>query len=131
MRILPAILALAFAGCASQPRLTPFATDGCTLFPDGTSQQKDLWLHCCIAHDRKYWLGGTKADRLNADHGLRACVAAVGEPKTAKLMLMGVKVGGTPYFPTSWRWGYGWRYFRGYKPLSDAEKKLIDESPSQ
>jgi hypothetical protein len=101
------------------------------LFPDGTSKQKDLWLHCCVIHDHEYWRGGTRADRLKADRELRACVAAVGKPKTAKLMFLGVRVGGMPYFPTGWRWGYGWRYFRGYKPLSDAEKKLLDESPDQ
>jgi hypothetical protein len=73
-------------------------------------------------------MGGTKEERLKADHELRDCVAAVGEPKTAELMLRGVRVGGTPYLPTSWRWGYGWRYFRGYKPLTDSDKKLIKES---
>ena len=97
------------------------------MFPNGTSEHKDLWLECCIKHDREYWMGGTKAERLKADIGLRACVAAVGEPKTAELMLKGVRVGGTPYLPTSWRWGYGWRYFRGYKPLTNGEEKLIEE----
>jgi hypothetical protein len=36
-------------------------------------------------------------------------------------MLAGVRVGGSPYFPTTYRWGYGWPYPRGYKPLSEEE----------
>ena len=127
MRILPPLLMLTFAGCAPQPRLRHFTTDGCTLFPDGISELKDLWLDCCKKHDYKYWMGGTKAERLKADLDLRNCVAAVGQPKIAKWMLRGVRAGGTPYLPTSFRWGYGWRYFRGYKPLTDREKKLIEE----
>ena len=98
------------------------------MFPNGTSERKDLWLNCCIKHDHKYWMGGTKTERLKADIGLRDCVATVGEPKTAELMLKGVRVGGSPYLPTSWRWGYGWHYCRGYKPLTEIEKKLIEES---
>ncbi|MCX5795989.1 MAG: hypothetical protein NTY77_10880 [Elusimicrobia bacterium] len=128
MRILSLLLLLTLAGCASQPRLRPFTTDGCSLFPDGTSEHKDLWLDCCKKHDHKYWMGGTKAERLQADIELRNCVAGVGEPRTAELMLQGVRAGGTPYLPTRFRWGYGWRYFRGYKPLTDKEKKLIEDS---
>jgi hypothetical protein len=129
MRQLILLLSVALAGCASQPRLKPFATDGCSLYPDGTSEYRDLWLHCCRRHDRKYWLGGTRAERLKADIELRDCVAAVGQPRIAERMLRGVRAGGTPYLPTRFRWGYGWRYLRGYKPLTDSEKKLIEGSP--
>jgi len=71
MRILALLPLLILTGCASQPRLRPFATDGCTLFPNGTSEYKELWLGCCVKHDRKYWMGGTKAERLKADRELR------------------------------------------------------------
>ena len=128
MRALASLLVLAFAGCTSPSGLQPFTTDGCTLFPNGTLAHKDLWLDCCIKHDYKYWMGGTEAERAKADIELQKCVAAVGEPKTAELMLRGVRAGGTPYLPTGFRWGYGWTYFRGYKPLTDGEKKLIEES---
>jgi hypothetical protein len=40
-------------------------------------------------------------------------------------MLNGVRVGGTPYLPTSFRWGYGWPYLRGYKVLTAQEKKQV------
>lgn len=128
MRQIILLLSMALAGCASQPRLKPFTTDGCSLYPDGTAEYRDLWLHCCRRHDRKYWLGGTRAERLEADIELRDCVAAAGQPRIAERMLRGVRAGGTPYLPTRFRWGYGWRFFRGYQPLTDSEKSLIEES---
>lgn len=106
--------------------LAPFTSDGCSAFPDGTRQQKTLWLDCCYQHDYAYWKGGTREERAEADAALRACVEAVGEPEIAALMLAGVRVGGTPYLPTRFRWGYGWPFFRGYKPLSDDEVKQIE-----
>ena len=36
-------------------------------------------------------------------------------------MLAGVRVGGSPYFPTTYRWGFGWPYPRGYKALNNDE----------
>ncbi len=106
--------------------IKPFTSDGCSAFPDGTFEQKELWLSCCTAHDYSYWQGGTYEERLIADKQLRQCVAKVGKPKIASLMLAGVRVGGSPYFPTSFRWGYGWSYPRFYKALTTAEKKQIN-----
>ena len=81
-----------------------------------------MWARCCIKHDIAYWQGGTCEDRREADKALKECVAKVGEPVIAKIMLAGVRVGGTPYLPTSYRWGYGWPYLRGYKDLTEEEK---------
>ena len=81
---------------------------------------------CCTAHDYAYWQGGRYQERLNADKELHRCVAKVGKPNIAQLMLAAVRVGGSSYFPTSFRWGYGWPYPRGYKALSEAEKKQIE-----
>ncbi len=106
--------------------LKPFASDGCSAFPDGTVAQKQLWLSCCIAHDKAYWQGGTYEQRKTADLALQQCVASVGHPNIAQLMLAGVRVGGSPYFPTAFRWGYGWPYLRGYRPLSDDELKQVE-----
>ena len=39
-------------------------------------------------------------------------------------MLGGVRVGGSPYWPTQFRWGYGWPYPRGYQALSPDERTL-------
>lgn len=56
------------------------------------------------------------------------CVSVEGEPEIAKLMLAGVRVGGIPYLPTAFRWGYGWAYPRGYKILTEDEKAEIEET---
>lgn len=105
--------------------LKPFTSDGCSAFPDGTFKQKELWLACCTEHDRAYWKGGTYQQRLTADEALQLCVEKVGEPQIAALMLAGVRVGGTPYFPTSFRWGYGWSYPKWYGELTPAELKQV------
>lgn len=106
--------------------LEPFTSDGCSAFPDGTLEHNELWLDCCTAHDFAYWKGGTYAEREAADRELERCVASQGKPEIGKLMLAGVRVGGTPYLPTSFRWGYGWRYPRFYGALSDAERAQVE-----
>jgi hypothetical protein len=111
--------------CADE--LKPFTTDGCSVFPDGSIQHQSLWVNCCIRHDLAYWKGGTNQQRLLADESLASCVAEVGEPEIAKLMLAGVRVGGSPYFPTFYRWGYGWSYPRGYQALSESEKQQVKD----
>jgi len=126
MRTLILILALhAFPAIAAD--IAPFTSDGCSSFPNGTFAQQELWLACCEAHDYTYWKGGTYQDRITADKALETCVAATGEPEIALLMLAGVRVGGTPYLPTKFRWAYGWPYLRGYKELTDKETEHIIE----
>lgn len=105
--------------------LKPFTSDGCSVFPDGTLVQQQLWLDCCTAHDLAYWQGGSEQDRERADLELQTCVSELGEPDVAALMLLGVRVGGTPYLPTSFRWGYGWPYPRAYGPLSTSELEQV------
>jgi hypothetical protein len=99
----------------------------CSSFPDGTFTQQTLWLSCCIDHDRAYWKGGTSDEREEADKALSSCIKNVGEPDIANLMLAGVRVGGTPYLPTSFRWAYGWPYLnlRGYKALNAADLQEV------
>lgn len=110
---------------AQSEKLKPFTTDGCSVFPDGSLFQQTLWQQCCTAHDVAYWQGGTYQQRLDADLELESCVAKVGEPEIAKLMLAGVRVGGSPYWPTSFRWGYGWKYPKVYNSLSNDELTQI------
>ncbi len=110
---------------ASDSGPSEFYTDGCSMFPDGTFDELALWQNCCIVHDLQYWAGGSYADRLAADEALESCVADVGKPTIAKLMLAGVRAGGSPYFITTYRWGYGWPFGRGYKSLSDEEKTQL------
>ncbi|MCK5726020.1 MAG: hypothetical protein KAH22_04230 [Thiotrichaceae bacterium] len=106
-------------------KLKPYTSDGCSSFPDGTISQRSLWADCCFAHDIAYWQGGTKQQKTTVDENLAKCVSKTGSPHIAKLMLNGVKVGGSAYFPTSFRWGYGWHYPRTYQPLSSEEKQMI------
>jgi protein tyrosine phosphatase (PTP) superfamily phosphohydrolase (DUF442 family) len=103
--------------------LRPFTTDGCSLFPDGPTENKTLWRQCCIEHDRSYWLGGTRVERREADKQLQQCVEQLDQKFIAKAMRDGVRVGGSPWWPTPFRWGYGWPYGRGYQAVSDEEER--------
>jgi len=105
--------------------IEPFSTDGCSMFPDGTITQKSLWRSCCIEHDKAYWQGGTFFERVKADKRLRDCVTEAGAPFVAEIMLGGVRIGGSPFWPTPYRWGYGWPGLRGYKPVSANERAQI------
>lgn len=81
-----------------------FVGDGCSLFPDGD------YGDCCLAHDREYYRGGTRAERRAADGRLFQCVRAKGGLKhrfISDIMWMGVRIGGTPLLPTPFRWGFG------------------------
>ena len=107
-------------------KIKPFKSDGCSLFPEGSPEQKKLWLECCIAHDYAYWKGGTFQQRLEADLNLKACVEKVADLESGLIMFTGVRVGGTPLLPTPFRWGYGWRYPRFYKQLSSFDIQYIN-----
>lgn len=117
---------LLFVNFVNATELKPFTSDGCSVFPDGTLNEQELWLACCTQHDFEYWKGGTYQQRVESDQKLQTCVAAVGQPEVAVIMLMGVRVGGSPYLPTAFRWGYGWPYPRLYKPLTKEEQSLVE-----
>ena len=70
----------------------------------------------------------TEEERKRADIELKECVyEKTKDANLAELMYHGIRVGGSAYFPTWYRWGYGWTYSRGYKPLSPEEEKLVRE----
>lgn len=128
------ITLLLLSWCAGQvvaDTLSPFSSDGCSGFPDGSIRDRQQWLACCQAHDLAYWQGGTFEQRMHADNQLRTCVAETGEAAVGVMMMMGVWVGGSPYWPTTFRWGYGWPYPRGYKALSALERQQIAHSLAQ
>lgn len=141
-----AMTALAAAQARADARLAPFATDGCS---GGLSAGwavlagrlpafgralggRPPWEACCVAHDLAYWRGPARdgvARRLEADRGLRACVADIGRARAvelarrldvspeqvsvafelaAEVMFAAVRLGGGPCTPFPWRWGYGW-----------------------
>lgn len=107
--------------------LRDFTSDGCSAFPDGTPDDEELWHSCCVMHDLAYWKGGSSEEREAADYALKACVEEVGKPDVAELMLAGVRVGGTPWLPTQFRWAYGWPYLRGYKEIGEEESQQVAE----
>ncbi len=123
--MLTCLVLMSLSGCNRQ--LKPFTSDGCSAFPDGTLTENQLWLACCEQHDLSYWKGGSYSAKIQADETLKACVAKIGNPQVAKLMLAGVAVGGSAYLPTTFRWGYGWPYPRLYKALSVEEEKQIGQ----
>ncbi len=129
------LLVVILSGCASmsafESGLQPFSTDGCSLFPDRSYITKADWCSCCLAHDLAYWRGGTEQDRLNADIALKNCVQqSTKNPVLANLMFEGVRLGGGPYFFTSYRWGYGWKVGRAYTPLTKEEGAEADRLES-
>jgi hypothetical protein len=113
---------------AGNAEIDDFTFDGCSMVPEGLPCDPDLWCECCLTHDIAYWKGGTYNDRLNADRALKKCVteksrsAAIGE-----LFYVGVRAGGSPYYNTSYRWGFGWEFGRGYKSLTPEEEAIADE----
>ncbi len=101
------------------------------MFPDGNRITGDDWCLCCLDHDLAYWRGGTEKERLAADERLKRCIAErTGDALLAQAIFTGVRIGGSPHFPTWYRWGYGWIYGRGYRPLSKAEELLVEKKLS-
>lgn len=113
-------------------KLKPFATDGCSVWIDGTVTQPYLWRHCCVAHDIAYWMGGAHLERNKADDELLACVSDVGGKAMGNYMYFFVSTSGGPFLLTPYRWGYGWDFLeqgkpRGYKIPTAAEWSQINE----
>ena len=120
--VLAALILLSPTACVTHEGLRPFSTDGCSLFPDRCPFGKADWCSCCLVHDLAYWRGGSADERRAADRALRACVLkSTGSSALATLMYAGVRVGGSPYVYTPFRWGFGWPYGRPYGPLSASE----------
>jgi len=125
-RSLQVLAVLACCATAGAADLKVFASDGCSLFPDGTSSDREKWCECCLRHDLAYWRGGTKQERKMADEELRSCVLGrTGDKALAQTMYLGVRTGGHPAFPAGYRWAYGWPYGRGYRPLNSEEQGQV------
>jgi hypothetical protein len=114
--------------CQTSSKLKTFTSDGCSMFPDRSKILHEDWCECCLEHDKAYWRGGTREERRAADHSFKECILEKTNNKVlAELMYDGVRLGGSPYFPTWYRWGYGWDYGRGYKALSPEELELASK----
>ena len=120
-------------------QLKPFSTDGCSNWFDGSYADPNAWRHCCVLHDKAYWIGGTAEQRTLADRELQSCVTKTGHSFHANYMYFWIRLGGLPSWPTPYRWGYGWNYFepsesawlpksvRGYRSLTDEENAQVAE----
>ncbi|QMU62687.1 MAG: hypothetical protein GKR92_02150 [Gammaproteobacteria bacterium] len=122
--------------CSNNSELSPFTSDGCSLFPDSSAITKKDWCECCFQHDLAYWQGGTEPQREHADIELKQCVLEKTEDEVlAKVMYDGVRLGGSPYFYNWYRWGYGWSYLdnsRGkYQALTDDELEQVKRLTEQ
>ncbi len=117
---------LFFGGCKEPQAIKDFTSDGCSLFPNRSIILEKDWCDCCFEHDKVYWMGGTEQERLDADIIFRDCILEkTADKNLSEFMYKGVRFGGSPYFFTWYRWGYGWPYDREYVILSEDEKKLI------
>ncbi|NOZ09887.1 MAG: hypothetical protein GXP09_02400 [Gammaproteobacteria bacterium] len=130
---LASLILFVITACEYSGQLKPFSTDGCSSFPDGPANDPQRWHSCCVNHDKAYWLGGNYSQRLAADNALKECISKIENPHLANIMRAGVRAGGSPFWLTSYRWGYGWPYTRGYRDVTDIERKqakiLLDRSP--
>jgi hypothetical protein len=110
--------------------VTKFASNGCTMFPEGTRSNPKQWEHCCVEHDLFYWAGGTSAERDLADQGLKNCVAATGAHRIALLMYTGVRAGHhSPIHLSKEGWGNAWHGTKvPYTKLSEVETVEIIQS---
>lgn len=73
------------------------------------------WEGCCDVHDQPYARGGTAQERRQADIELMCCVAKGGHPVWAFAMYVAVRMGGVPWLPTPWRWGFEKRYVDSWR----------------
>ena len=84
-------------------------SDGCTLIPDGHIKK------CCVEHDREYFFGGSDHERRVSDRKLFFCVAekkGFHHKLFAPFIWLGVRIGGLPFLPTKFRWGFGKPYLK-------------------
>ena len=120
------ILAL-LGTCAVADEPSGFVSDGCSMVLDASPIGDSDWCSCCYVHDIAYWMGGTAEQRLAADEAFKACIVEkTGSTAFANLMYQGVRVGGSPYLDTPFRWGFGWNYSRKYQTLTVAEQSRLD-----
>jgi hypothetical protein len=77
----------------------------------------------------RYWAGGTADERKQTDRHFRECMAAADHRLLANLYYFGVRLGGTPYLPTPWRWGFGWEYPHSYALPGESGPARGSQSP--
>lgn len=120
-------LLVSFAAMANKPELSPFQTDYCTNYPEGTKEEPDLWKHCCLMHDMFFWAGGNKHDRNDSDIELKSCIEKTGAVEQARIMYFAVRAGS--YSPIKYpkkRWNHGWRTRPEFQKLTPEDVTEIE-----
>jgi hypothetical protein len=84
------------------------------MWPGSSFPDTEWNLDCCVEHDIAYWCGGDAAEREAADAEFGRCVGENKNTFVGWVMETGVRLGGHPIFPTSYRWGYGHPYRMSY-----------------
>lgn len=100
-------------------------SDGCTLIPDGHLRS------CCVSHDRDYYWGGTYEERRESDRRLYYCIVkkrGFQHKIFAPFIWLGVRIGGLPFLPTKFRWGFG-RKAKGYSDEPRNPEKPPETDP--
>jgi len=99
------------------PSWTDAMSDGCSV-PEGLRPffpNTPTVRACCIRHDRAYYLGGSRTDRLRADLQLATDWLATGEVPTWKVMqgLWAIRIGGGPkHRVPNVSWAFGGSVFK-------------------
>lgn len=114
------IFMLAFT--VSAQGIKSFETDGCTMYPDGTSDNPSLWYHCCLEHDLRYWVGGDREDQKISDLKLKQCVRKVSTTWRAEIMYRGIRLGHLSPIKSKYKWGWGWKTPKKFSSLTNDEK---------
>lgn len=80
-----------------------FYSDGCSGGCPQEFQGKSLYF-ACFWHDVRYYIGGSRSDKLRADAKLMLDILDITDNALwANAMFEGVRMGGD--LPTSWKWG--------------------------
>ena len=65
----------------------------------------------CLTHDYAYWRGGSFAMKKKADTDLYDHIISLGHSKIyAYVVWIAIALGGMPFIPAPWRWGYGYPF---------------------
>ncbi|MBC7714355.1 MAG: hypothetical protein H7177_13505 [Rhizobacter sp.] len=109
----------------AEMKLSPFETDGCTMFIDGPPGQPELWRHCCVEHDLRYWFGGSVEDMDKTDLRLKECVQKDAGVTWATLVYNGVRAGHHSPIKNKTQWGWAWIPKREKAPLTSIETAFV------
>jgi hypothetical protein len=106
-------------------KLKSFETDYCTFFPEGTLRNPNLWKHCCIAHDLRYWVGGNQTEQNQSDLALKKCVNKVAGKVLAETMYLAIRTGHYSPIKSKYRWSWGWSPKRKFHEITSTDLKSI------